>query len=354
MRVLSVSLALLSGAIGAGFASGREIVRFFAAHGRAAPAAMVCALCALAFFFLRLCAQLTWTGCASLPDLCRLRFGGRLGSLCAVLFFALCAVTGGAMLCATAEIGALLLPLRHAYGITLCAALLLGVLLARKGMAGLALPGVLLCALLPALLVPMLFTDAAEACFLPAMAPDLPVRAMMDGTAYGALNAAMLCPMLPALLKLDAKQRSWSIGLFSLLFGALLSLAVAVCRRHMPEIFMQPMPFVHLARSLGRSGYLLLCACLFAAAFSTLCAMLLGMRRLLPALIPSRAAWPLCAGFCLLFAGIGFGPLIESGYPVLGALCAGLLFLLCLPGCPTPSAASGDSFPFIGGGMTKS
>ena len=44
MAAVSVALALLGGVIGAGFASGREIVRFFAMHGHMAFAAAVCAL----------------------------------------------------------------------------------------------------------------------------------------------------------------------------------------------------------------------------------------------------------------------------------------------------------------------
>ena len=33
----------------------------------------------------------------------------------------------------------------------------------------------------------------------------------------------------------------------------------------------------------------------------------------------------------LLFAHLGFGHIIQSVYPILGAVCAGLLLLLCLP-----------------------
>ena len=33
----------------------------------------------------------------------------------------------------------------------------------------------------------------------------------------------------------------------------------------------------------------------------------------------------------LLCAHLGFGPIIQSVYPILGAVCAGLLLLLCLP-----------------------
>ena len=141
MAAVSVALALLSGVVGAGFASGREIVRFFAMHGRMAFAAAVCALLMLHVLFLRLPAQLARYGAGTLPQLCIQRFGRRFGALCGGLFLLLAAITGGAMLCACAELGALVLPVRHAYGLTLIFTLLLAVLLAAHGLDGLALPG---------------------------------------------------------------------------------------------------------------------------------------------------------------------------------------------------------------------
>ena len=74
MDILLCALALLSGVIGAGFASGREIVRFFACHGWASGLAVLGALAALAVLFLRLCSQMARAGVSSLPALCRLRW----------------------------------------------------------------------------------------------------------------------------------------------------------------------------------------------------------------------------------------------------------------------------------------
>ncbi|MBQ2991151.1 MAG: hypothetical protein IJD60_07655 [Clostridia bacterium] len=332
MAVVSCALALLSGVIGAGFASGREIVCFFAGHGRAAGAAVVCALLTLHILFLCLPAALERSGCTSLPSLCRVRFGRRLGALCGGLFFALFALTGGAMLAACAELCALTFPFRHAYGAGLALSLLFASLLSLRGAAGLALPGAALCAVLPALLISLLALPAGEACFLPAMTPGLPVRAALDGAAYSALNAAMLGGSLPLLLSLSREKRRQAVTLFSVLFGALLTLGMLVCRRHLPSVFAQPLPFVALSRRLGLTGYFLCAAAMYAAAFSTLTTMLLGLTRMLP--LPRPGGCALCALVCLCAAQIGFGPLIESGYPVLGALCAGLMLLLCLPSCP--------------------
>ena len=98
MQIVSCALALLAGVVGAGFASGREVSRFFAGHGKAAPAAVLLASGSLLFFFLRLCEKMERLGAKDAVSLCRARFGKQLGTLCAGLFFLLSAVTAGAML----------------------------------------------------------------------------------------------------------------------------------------------------------------------------------------------------------------------------------------------------------------
>ncbi len=336
MAAVSCALALLGGVVGAGFASGREIMRFFAGHGRAAYASVALAMLCLATLFGRLPVQLERANAQTLAALCRARLGQRFGSLCAALFLLLCAITGGAMLAACAELGALVLPVRHAYGASLLFTLLLALCLAARGLRGLALCGAALCALLPWLLVRLLTLPAGEACFLPAMAPDLPVRASLDGAVYGALNAAMLAGSLPLLLALDRRTRRRAVWIFALLFGALLSLGTAVCQRHMSAIWNQPLPLVVLSRSLGGGGYLLVAACMYAAALSTLLSMLTGVRLLLP----QKGSLLLSGALCLLFARVGFGPLVSHGYPVLGALCAGLLVVLCAGASGLPSGPS--------------
>ena len=325
MDSLCCALALLGGVIGAGFASGREIAHFFASHGPFAPAAVLAASLALAALFCRLPAQLERAGVCSLGALCRVRFGARLGRLCAALFALLSAVTGGTMLAACAELCALLLPLRHAYGLGLCVSLLLGTLLAARGLTALALPGAALCALLPVLLVRLLLAPAGEACFAPAAQL---IAAGADGAVYAALNAAMLAGALPMLLRLSPVRRRWAAALFALFFGALLALAVATLARHRQAAMLQPLPFVSLSRLLGRGGYLLCAGAMLAAALSTLCAMLAALLRALP---QGRGAPWLAAALCLFFSRFGFTALVERGYPMLGALCAALLVLLCLP-----------------------
>lgn len=330
MAAITMAFALLGGVIGAGFASGREILRFFAGHGRMAAPAIASALMVLCLLFWRLPAQMQAHGAGSLVQLCRICLGRRFGLFCGGLFMLLCAVTGAAMLAACAELGALLLPFRRAYALSMGVSLLLALLFALSGLSGIALPGVLLASALPVLLVRLLALPAGEACFLPAMTPDLPVRAITDGAAYGALSAAQLAGVLAQLAVQPRKSRLHATLLFAALFGGLLALGTAVCVRHMPAILHQPLPFVHLSRALGASGYRLVALCMYAAALSTLCAML---RALMPAAPKLRQALDAAAA-CLLISLLGFDTLIVHGYPLLGALCAGLLLVLCLPVCP--------------------
>lgn len=338
MTILSCALALLSGVIGAGFASGREIAFFFSSHGAYAAAAIALCGAVMALLFVRLPAQLERTGSASLLPLCRARFGRRFGRLCAALFFLLFAAAGGAMLAACAELSALLLPLGHAYALGMGASLLLAALLTRRGLYGLALPGAMLCALLPILLIRLLRMPPGEAAFAPV---GHALHAAASGLCYGALNAAMVCGALPLLLPLTRRQRRWAAILFGALFTLLLTLAVCTLGRHHQTWRHQALPLVYLSRSLGKSGYVLCALTMYLAALSTLCAMLAGlaqMRRSRSVILPSL--------LCLCFARMGFQGLVERAYPTLGWLCAALLMLLCLP---MPDASPNPDIEKTGG-----
>ena len=323
MDILFCALALLGGVIGAGFASGREIVRFFAAHGAMGFIAVAFALAALLALFALLPIRLATEGQTGLSGLCRARFGARVGGVCGALFFLLSAVTGGAMLAACAELSALVWPIRHAYALGFAVTAVLAALLCAFETRGLAVVGGALCGLLPILLIRLLLLPPGEACFLPEGPPD--------GTLYAALNAAMMAGALPMLLTLSARRRLACAALVVLLFGGMLTLGMLVCQRQMQSVLMQPLPFVWLSRGLGAGGYLLVALCLSAVALSTRCAMLCAMTNLLPRFLARYARLTISALLCAALALMGFGRIVQSGYPILGALCAALLVLLVLP-----------------------
>ena len=59
--------------------------------------------------------------------------------------------------------------------------------------------------------------------------------------------------------------------------------------------------------------------------------MLCAMANLLPRGLKAGARLILSALLCAVLACVGFGRIVQSGYPILGALCAALLLLLALP-----------------------
>ena len=59
--------------------------------------------------------------------------------------------------------------------------------------------------------------------------------------------------------------------------------------------------------------------------------MLCAMANLLPRGLKAGARLILSALLCAVLARVGFGRIVQSGYPILGALCAALLLLLALP-----------------------
>lgn len=166
MDILCCALALLSGVIGAGFASGREIVRFFARSrrdGLYSPSPLRLPRCWRCSHF---CPSV-WPpkGRPAFPGLCRARFGARVGGVCGALFFLLSAVTGGAMLAACAELSALVWPIRHAYALGFAVTAVLAALLCAFETRGLAVVGGALCGLLPILLIRLLLLPPAKPAF---------------------------------------------------------------------------------------------------------------------------------------------------------------------------------------------
>ena len=218
MDILCCALALLGGVIGAGFASGREIVRFFAAHGAMGFIAVAFALAALLTLFALLPIRLAAEGQTGLSGLCRARFGARVGRVCGALFFLL---------------SALVWPIRHAYALGFAVTAVLAALLCAFETRGLAVVGGALCGLLPILLIRLLLLPPGEACFLPEGPPDAVLRAALDGTLYAALNAAMMAGALPMLLTLSARRRLACAALVVLLFGGMLTLGMRVWQRQM-------------------------------------------------------------------------------------------------------------------------
>ena len=299
---------IIGAMIGAGFASGREIMSFFSRYG--------------AWSWPLILWNVGWT--AGMMGLL-LRFSdenecfmtGRAGCiwLTALLSFA-----AGGMTAAAGELTALTAPVRYARPLGGVAALVFCLLMSRRALkasailARLLIPGLLI-ALISCLRVPA--SGAAQT----ARIAQLP-GAFLRAAGYAGLNVTLSLGVL-----LDA-GRGKSIGQkrkMIILSGIALLAAAGLCNAaltpHSGAMGRAALPTVLLLRSYGKTGYYLSAAVLYLAVISTLIAALRGMR----ALIPGPLGLPIAGLLSLAASLIGFQDLVEAAYPALGLISIAML-----------------------------
>jgi len=329
MRFARVALALVGAVIGAGFASGREVMRFFVQYGGwgyAGAALAAAAMGALALRVMRLAAQ---SGARTFGDLSRNLLGNAGGAVGAALFVALLAATGAAMLSGAGELAAIVLPIGPAYAAGYYGMMLCALLVAWRGMGGLAACGGALVPLCCCLYVPLIaLPAAAEGVVLP---PVAHWQALPMALSYAALNialaAGLLCESGP---ELDGGEQRRAALTGALALGSLLMLAVVTLRRGPGELRDAALPMVALAARLGKAGFYLVAGVLWLAMLSTLATALRGLFMQMPARWSASMRWIAPGGCCFALGLLGFDSLVGAVYPVLGWCAAGLIVALCV------------------------
>ncbi len=321
------ALALVGAVVGAGFASGREVMRFFTMFGSFSWVGCVLAAIVLAGLSAWAAILSNRLGAQDLGTLCRRALGGVGGQAAAWLNGALIAVTAGAMLAAMGELVALALPVHNAYTIGIAVSLVLSTLMARRGLSAIATIGGWLlptCLLLYALLMRL---PAPEASAATAAMPTGAWRALPLAFAYAAMNAALGGGVL---CELGRERTTASILRTCAIAGVMLLLlllsANAALYRHVGELRDAALPVVMLSRSLGALGYWLCLVTLVLAVMTTLVALQRTLARMLEVHLPQQITWPLVVALPLLTGLTGFDALVGSVYPLMGALST-LLFL---------------------------
>lgn len=324
---LRASAAVSATLIGAGFASGREIVTFFAQFGAAGwlgvPAAGAC-IAWIVYLVLSLSQRV---GARSFPEL----YGRLMNRACEdsmhLLYGLMCLMTAAAMLAAGGELFALALPVHEARAAGTVLTLAAALLLSGRGIGALAVAGALL---VPALLVYYLLAGRGSR-------PDAPfaVRSLLLSLPMGALYASFNGALCGGAMVL-AGPKPVRPGRCALYTGALITALLAAGQGAMlragGEIRALALPSVALAaRQWGAAGFYAAASCLFLAVLSTLAGMLMSLRAQAARFLPDKPALCLIlpAAGALLLSVCGLEMLVGVVYPLLGWVC--LLALLVLP-----------------------
>lgn len=310
-EIWGMALAILGAVIGAGFASGRELMSFFARFGDWSWLGIVCAAGTVMWV---VNGVLRRTASDGMPDGWR---GRAWATVWRGMFLALSVVLAGAMLAGSGEIAALMLPWRWARWLGMGVTLLLAAVLARGRMGALGMISGGLVACLAAVMVMALKLPRGSAASLDGAGDGL--AAIWRGVCYGGFNAALAVPVMGG--------RGWArrkrIGCAALAAGmlaALLALGNALMLRH-PELAGEALPMVALLRSWGMAGYRLCGATMYLAVLTSLLAAVRG----LTVISGGGWRWVLCLLAALGVALGGFRAAVDAVYPALGAGCLMLL-----------------------------
>ena len=292
--------------VGAGFASGREIMQFFSQYGAFSWVLILfsAVLMALLLFWLM-------NNDAGIVIM-------KQSALFRILWILLYGAVSGGMTSAAGELAALTIPILHArlFGmavtLVICAKLSNGTIreLGRLGRG-----------LIPGMAVVFFLCMRFQKKGAPSF--SFSAEAFLRAAGYCGLNAVLAAAVTAQTGNNRTLREKRLIAIFSgLVFGGLLALGNAALLPNRIELREAELPMVLLLRGFGKAGFYLSAIILYLAVATTLIACLRGMQSALPG--NQKNIW--AALIAALGALMGFQEIVAKVYPALGYLC--LLSLL--------------------------
>ena len=310
----SAVFAIVSAMVGAGFASGREIVAFFSRYG---PFSWLLILFAALMTGLLIRALLETASYGQDTDSNKwIPVAGRL------LMLLMFAAAGGAMTAAAGELCALTLPLFHARVLGGLLTLGAGAVISFKSVRALGMIGKLL---IPLMLLAFFFcysVPSENQYNVPIAVPSFGV-ALFQLLGYCGLNVTLSAGVIFEAGTQSADTHKLVLST-CLIVGLLLSAGNMALLPHAASMENVTLPVVTLLRRFGKAGFYLSAFLLYLAVFSTLIAILRVMRGFFPGSAQSAGTW--AALLCAFSSLLGFDSLVRYAYSSLGWI--GLFMIL--------------------------
>lgn len=316
--------AICAAIIGAGFASGREIVSFFSCFGSASWLGVAAASAAVGAIVYAVMKLARLSSPESFPSL----YGTLMGPPCRdavhILHGLLCLFTASSMLAAGGELGALAFTFRNARAAGLLITLSVSLIGVCSGFRSLSAMG---CCLIPLVAVYYLTMIPGGPYSTPHTPECLPAACCM-GLIYASFNGALAGGAVCTAAQNGASPLSAAVLTGGILFF-LLSTANAALLRAGDAVRQMTLPSVFLTGALGIRGYYLSIIVLWTAILTTLCAMQHTLRAQFISLRIKPSVSLLLTGLIpSVLSVFGFGALIDTVYPLLGWVCSFVLVAL--------------------------
>lgn len=320
---VSGAAACTGAVIGAGFASGRETIRFFTQYGGYGWWLMLLSV-TLMVGLATVCMR---RGCGCWCGL----YEGKPGwmGLCArACAFLMMAISGGAMISAAGHMVALVWPSEWAYGVGAVGTVLLAWLCGRGKMRPLSVISAVLTLLLAAAFVGVIATGKGKpaAVLWEIPKPAQLLGAVLSATGYAAMNITLSIGVVCSFGRCARRVRCRTAVLFGFLLLALLWLSHYLYLSH-PELQNEAFPLVRLLSVYGRRGFLFSVLLLYLAIFTTLAAVLYGLRSAAQNYTGSPLLRLLLwAGLPLALSCLGFARIVDELYAPAGLICLIFVF----------------------------
>lgn len=332
-KVIQIAFTYMGTVVGAGFATGQEILQFFTRFGALGALTIMLATVMFVWLGAKMMLISSEVRANSYEDVNKVLFGDRFGRWIShfmqLILFGVCAVM-------LAGAGAIF---SENWNFSYQSGLLITVvgcfLLLRKGMNAIltvnaiVVPVMLLFTVL--IIVDTMHTPGANRWLL--LQSDFsPVAVWASPFLYAAFNLAMAQAVLVPLGSEVGDRKtivygSWigGIGIGFMLLAGHIALSV-----YMPGIQQFAIPMGGIARELGHGVQWIYIFLIFAEIFTTLIADVYGLTLQLKGRINlSRSTLTvLTLGACYIASQIGFGPLLSTLYPIFGLISLGWLILL--------------------------
>ncbi|UFJ42217.1 hypothetical protein LOK74_06895 [Brevibacillus humidisoli] len=331
---LQIAFTYIGTVVGAGFASGREIIEFFVQYGTQGLIGIFLASLLFIWAGVRVMILAYRLQASSYQEINNYLFGKTAGSLFNLILLAVLLGTTSVMLAATGALFAGSFHLPAQVGIWF--SMIWIFLVTAKGLQAIhSVNSLFVPVLIGFTVLVFLYSEPwnAASTSTAVVETNKPWIWFTSPFYYVALNVSLTQAVLVPIGRASKSEHPLILGglLGGLGIGLLLLLAYSSMSAHMPQIVSMEMPMIYMLAGLGQGAALLFALLVYAEIFSTLVANVFGIVQQLKQVVslPPPLIILVILLACYLVSFIGFIPLLSLLYPLFGQIVVLFLFMLC-------------------------
>ncbi|THF83349.1 YkvI family membrane protein [Cohnella fermenti] len=330
---LQIAFTFIGTVVGAGFATGREVMQFFTRFGHWGALMILVSTALFVWLGSKMMLTAAEIKAKSFEDMNRHLFGDRAGAWVSHLMLIVMLGVNSVMLAGAGSVFSEHLNLGYQTG--LLVTMFACFFLLRKGMSAILTINSIVVPLMmifTSLLVAHALNGPGADRWLTLQTDASPWAAWMSPLLYAAFNLSMsqavLVPLGHAISDPVALKRGAWLGGIGI--GAMLLAGHLTLSSQMPGVLQYDIPMGGIAREVGALIHWIFVLLIFMEIFTTLVADIYGLTLQLQERIHLSKMW-LTLGvllFCYTAGQFGFGPLLTTLYPMFGMLSLGWLLLM--------------------------